>query len=160
MTLAPSQRPAQPSTQPMTLAEYLAYDDGTETRYEVVYGILVEMPTENPLNNTIALFLISYFLKLGVPHYCLANQHQIEVSSDQVTARQPDLVVHSEASATAILKDGKLLRWEEPAPRLVVEVVSRSDTDAASRKRDYVEKRAEYAQRGIPEYWIVDPAAG
>ncbi|MEO0540195.1 MAG: Uma2 family endonuclease [Cyanobacteria bacterium P01_A01_bin.105] len=143
----------------MTLAEYLAYNDGTETRYELAHGILVEMPAENPLNNTIAFFLISYFLKIGLPYYCLANQHQIEVSSDQVTARQPGLTVHTEASAAAILKDGKLLRWGQPAPCLVIEVVSRSDTDAASRRRDYGEKRTEYAQRGIPEYWIVDPVA-
>ena len=26
-----------------------------------------------------------------------------------------------------------------------------------NRKRDYLEKRKQYAARGIPEYWIVDP---
>jgi Uma2 family endonuclease len=146
-------------TQPMTLAAYLNYDDGTDTRYELVDGILVEMPTESPLNNTIALFLISTFLGLGVPYYCLATHHQIQVHSDQATAREPDLILHTEASATAILKDGKLLRLEQPAPQLVVEVVSSSDTDKAARDRDYIEKRREYAQRGIPEYWIIDPVA-
>jgi Uma2 family endonuclease len=38
-------------------------------------------------------------------------------------------------------------------------VVSSSDTDKASRDRDYIEKRREYAQRGIPEDWIIDPMA-
>jgi Uma2 family endonuclease len=37
-------------------------------------------------------------------------------------------------------------------PDLVMEVVSPDDPD-----RDYVKKRAEYAQARIPEYWIVDP---
>ncbi len=37
---------------------------------------------------------------------------------------------------------------------LVVEVVSDGE---ASRKRDYEEKRREYAEAGIAEYWIVDP---
>ncbi len=37
---------------------------------------------------------------------------------------------------------------------LVVEVVSQGDV---SRDRDLIEKRAEYAAAGIPEYWIVDP---
>ena len=35
---------------------------------------------------------------------------------------------------------------------LVIEVVSPDDPD-----RDLVEKRADYAEAGIPEYWIVDP---
>jgi Uma2 family endonuclease len=37
---------------------------------------------------------------------------------------------------------------------LVMEVVSR---DKASRQRDYEKKRADYAEAGIREYWIVDP---
>ena len=35
---------------------------------------------------------------------------------------------------------------------LVAEVVSPDDPD-----RDLVEKRVDYAEGGIPEYWIVDP---
>ncbi|MCL4835421.1 MAG: Uma2 family endonuclease [Caldilineaceae bacterium] len=42
--------------------------------------------------------------------------------------------------------------WE--GADLVVEVVSGSAKDRA---RDLVYKRQEYAQAGIPEYWIVDP---
>ena len=37
---------------------------------------------------------------------------------------------------------------------LVVEVVSPGDEQIA---RDYTEKVAEYQEKGIPEYWIVDP---
>ena len=37
---------------------------------------------------------------------------------------------------------------------LVVEIVS---DDARSRERDLEKKRADYAEAGIPEYWIVDP---
>jgi Uma2 family endonuclease len=144
---------------PLTLEEYLKYDDGTETHYELANGVLSEMPTENPLNKTIAMFLVSYFLQLGIPYYRLAIGHQIEVISEQVTAREPDLLVHSEASATAILQDGRLLRLGQPTPALVIEVVSNSEGDALSRERDYVHKRTEYAARGIPEYWIIDPMA-
>jgi len=38
---------------------------------------------------------------------------------------------------------------------LVMEIVSEDDPD-----RDIVEKRKEYAEAGIPEYWIVDPRVG
>ena len=143
----------------MTLKDYLTYDDGTETRYELEDGVLIEMGAENPLNPQIASFLLSVFFQLGVPIYRLVIGHQIGVSSTRATARQPDLMVHSEASDAAIMHDGKLLQFSAPPPMLVVEIVSSSDTDQKSRSRDYVDKRQEYAARGIPEYWIVDPIA-
>jgi len=99
------------------------------------------------------------FLGMGIPHYRLAIGHQIAVSSTKATARQPDLVVHTEASAAAILSGSRLLMPEMPAPMLVVEVVSSSATDQKSRDCDYKEKWAEYAARQIAEYWIVDPTA-
>ena len=117
------------------------------------------MGAENPLNPQIASFLLSVFFQLGVPIYRLVIGHQIGVSSTRATARQPDLMVHSEASDAAIMYDGKLLQFNAPPPMLVVEIVSSSDTDQKSRSRDYVDKRREYAMRGIPEYWIVDPIA-
>ena len=43
--------------------------------------------------------------------------------------------------------------WE--GADLVVEVVSDDD-----RRRDLETKRFEYADTGIPEYWIVDPQLG
>lgn len=141
----------------MSLEEYLDYDDGTDTHYELVDGVLVEMGAENPLNPEIASFLFSVFLNLGIPYFRIIIGHQIEVSSSQATARQPDLVVHSDASRAALFKDGRILRVGEPAPLLVVEVVSNSSQDQKSHDRDYKEKPKEYAARGIPEYWIVDP---
>jgi Uma2 family endonuclease len=40
---------------------------------------------------------------------------------------------------------------------LVVEVVSPGKPGTDNYDRDYIPKRQEYATRGIPEYWIVDP---
>ena len=73
------------STSPMTLEEYLDYDDGTDTRYELVNGELVEMPAESDLNRRIAIFLLSYLLQLGIPYYCLAIGTQIAVSGARAT---------------------------------------------------------------------------
>jgi len=143
----------------MTLGEYLEYDDGTDTCYELIDGILVEMAPENPLNNTIVVFLIVQFSQTGIEHYRLATDHGIQVGSKTASSRIPDLIVHSEASASAILQDGRLLRLGHPAPDLVIEIVSSSDTDKRSRDRNYVLKRREYALRSIQEHWIIDPEA-
>jgi Uma2 family endonuclease len=141
----------------MSLEEYLNYDDGTDARYELVDGVLVEMGAENPLNPMIAMMLAFAFVRLGVPEENVVIGHQVGVSSSKATARQPDLIVHTDESRAAILDDGKLLRAGRSTPMLVVEVVSNSAKDKKSRDRDYDEKPKEYAERGIPEYWIIDP---
>jgi Uma2 family endonuclease len=157
MTLADRRPPANAIPQRMSLEEYLTYDDGTDTRYELVDGVLVEMGAETPLNPAIAMYLAFVFADLGIPRKHLAIGHQVGVSQSKATARQPDLIVHTLESDAAIMEDGKLLRAQQPAPALVVEVVSKSKTDKKSKARDYDEKPVEYAARGIPEYWIVDP---
>jgi Uma2 family endonuclease len=149
MTVATSRR--------MSLEEYLTYDDGTDARYELVDGVLVEMGAENPLNPQIAVFLMFAFARLGVPERNLIIGHQVGVSSTTATARQPDLIVHTNESRAAIFDDGKILRSGVSAPLLVVEVVSNSLKDKKSYKRDYEQKPLEYAERGIPEYWLIDP---
>src|SRR4051812_11996140 len=60
--------------------------------------------------------------------------------------REPDLVFLRAQHAARI---GELF-WD--GADLVMEVVSDDD-----RRRDLETKRREYAQAGIPEYWIVDP---
>ena len=142
-------------TKPMTIEEYLTYDDGTDTRYELVNGELIAMPTESTLNVRIAIFLLAYFLQLGVPFYRLAIGAQIAVSGARATAREPDLMVLSEETVGAL--EGAthcLITQDMPPPLLVVEVVSPKQEN-----RDYRHKRTEYAGRQIPEYWIVDPIA-
>lgn len=44
-----------------------------------------------------------------------------------------------------------------PTPSLVVEVVSPGDPGSENYDRDYIHKPQEYAERGIPEYWLIDP---
>ncbi|MDY6786054.1 MAG: Uma2 family endonuclease [Cyanobacteriota bacterium] len=142
----------------ITFQEYLNYDDETDTRYELVDGVLVEMGAESTLNTQIALFLVASFLQMGIPYYRLGIKQKIAVSSREVTAREPDLIVHSDDSVKAIegLKQA-LLYPDMPAPMLVVEVVSPGEPGQKNYDRDYVEKRQEYAERGIREYWLIDP---
>lgn len=162
MTIANNPFPPSvtPTPQRMTLEEYLAYDDGTDARYELRDGILVAMGAESDINVVIGSFLFSIFLQ-WVPYYCIRRGTEIAVSGSAANTRYPDLVVVTEDGAAALVgKPRSLITFNMPAPALVVEVVSSSDSNEQSRNRDYVDKRQEYAQRGIPEYWIVDPIAG
>jgi Uma2 family endonuclease len=59
----------QAKTRFNTIEDYLTYDDGTDTRYELVNGVLVEMGAENPGNVAIAMFLVTIFFQLPVPYY-------------------------------------------------------------------------------------------
>ncbi|BAY59172.1 hypothetical protein NIES2135_60490 (plasmid) [Leptolyngbya boryana NIES-2135] len=140
-----------------TIDEYLEYDDGTDTHYELVNGELIALPTEEPINSTIAMVLAFAFGALSIPAHRLAIGHQIEVESDEVSARQPDLIVHSEMSISALLSGGRIIRMGMPVPLLVVEVVSPGDPNSKNYRRDYIEKPKEYAARGISELWQVDP---
>jgi Uma2 family endonuclease len=69
----------------------------------------------------------------------------------QTKFREPDVIFMAAEHATRIGEE-----FSDGAD-LVMEVVSGSDND---RRRDLVEKREEYAQARIPEYWIVDPELG
>jgi len=63
-------------------------------------------------------------------------------------------MVLSEAGEAALAGSScNTITLEMPAPVRVIEVVSPDDS-----ARDYRFKRSEYAVRGVPEYWIVDPA--
>lgn len=141
-------------TQPMTLEDYLHYDNGTDKRYELVNGELVEMPPESDRNTRIALFLLSKLLPI-VSIELIRNKTEIVVSGSRATTRYPDLMVLTSDLADALRNATRsTITLDMPSPALVVEVVSAGKDNE---DRDYRDKRAEYAARGIAEYWIVDP---
>jgi Uma2 family endonuclease len=140
-----------------TIEEYLDYDDGTDTRYELVDGELVELPNEKQTNLLIARFLFLCFIQMGIPFNRVGDKQQIDVKSLIVKAREPDLTVITEETREA-MGDASLITHEMPPPMLVVEVVSPGKPGEQNYDRDYVDKPKEYATRGIPEYWLIDPS--
>jgi Uma2 family endonuclease len=138
----------------MTLEEFLNFDDGTDTRYELVNGELVEMPSESDVNNIIAVFLLIEFSRF-VPARLLRRGTEVVTSGFRSTARIPDLMVLTEESANALAGSKRsILLADMPPPALVIELVS---PGTANEQRDYRYKRSEYAARGIAEYWLIDP---
>ena len=140
--------------QRLTFEDYLNYDDGTDTHYELVAGELIAMPPESRETSLIALFLLAEFLKLLPVNQLCHKDTEIEVTGAQAQVRLPDLMVLSEALVAMLGNRRGTITREMPPPVLVVEVVS---PGKANEERDYRYKRSEYAARGISEYWIVDP---
>lgn len=142
------------ATRKLTLEEYLVYDDGTDTKYELIDGELVEMPPESDRNNLISLYLLVEFFKFVPIKLIRHKDTEIVVTGNRTRVRFPDLIILTEELFAAI--DGKraTITQDMPPPALVVEVVS---PGKVNEDRDYRYKRSEYAARGIPEYWIVDP---
>jgi Uma2 family endonuclease len=141
----------------ITLADYLALTKDSDTRYELVNGVLTEMGAESELNVLISSFLFATLLQF-VPYYCIRRGTEIVVSSQRATTRYPDLMVVTEELVAAMAGSQRsIVMPDMPPPRLVIEIVSPGEPGDENYDRDYVEKPQEYAARGIPEYWLIDP---
>lgn len=140
-----------------TFADYLAYDDGTDRRYELTYGDLIEVPPESDENVLISRALDRALSEIVGFQRVRTHQLAIEVLG-QPKNRFPDLTVLRPEHLEQLQALGQsAITLAMAPPLLVVEVVS---PGAESRRRDYFDKRNQYEWRGIPEYWIIDPQEG
>jgi Uma2 family endonuclease len=137
----------------MTFEEYLTYEDGSDRRYEFNDGELVEMTPATVFHNDLMMFF-AFFLQSEINHsnhlYCV-RVNSTEIFNGKRT-RRPDVLVMTLAQKKSLGNQPDILH--EPC-LLVIEIVS-----PTCRSVDTVEKRKEYAQFGIPEYWIVDFLVG
>lgn len=149
------------TTQAFTFEEYLAYDDGTGTRYELVDGALLPMSLGTGKHGAITEFLNDQFKaeikRLGLPW--TSKDMRIGIRSPRGgrwdTSRIPDVTVLPISQWEAMADREAVIDLNESPPLLVVEVVSDS-----TRSADYRAKYTEYSVLEIPEYWIVDPLEG
>jgi Uma2 family endonuclease len=132
--------------------EYLSYDDGTDNLYELFNGELIEVPPESGENVQIATFLLLQFAFLLGHRRVRGHGLELEVKGEPRN-RYPDLTIIREEHIQQLAKRNTI-RLSMASPPLVIEVVSPGELQ---RDRDYIAKRMQYQDRGIPEYWIVDP---
>ena len=120
----------------------------TEFSAELVDGRLDYLPMPRSLHSAIVRFLyraLDGYLVARHPRAALDTQHvRLRVRPRQ--ARETDLMTLLEGTA-----DPRHGPEEWAGVDLAIEVVSDDDPD-----RDYAEKRADYAEAGVREYWIVD----
>ena len=137
---------AMPSQGYWSDEQYLWLTDHTRRLVEFTDGRVEELPMPTVLHQAIILFLTRLLDTYLEPHggFVLFAGLRVRIRSGKF--REPDLAALRERS------DPRNQDRFWLGADLVIEVVSPDDPN-----RDLVEKRADYAEAGIPEYWIVDP---
>ena len=129
-----------------TEAQYLRLTDGCNHPIELTDGQLEIQPMPTDGHQSILKFLFRALLFVedsgGVVHFAA-----LRLRVREGKFREPDLLLLLDADDPRRQDD----YWQ--GADLVLEVVS-PDNPA----RDLVEKRTDYAEANIPEYWIVNPA--
>lgn len=153
MTAQPVEKREWPRPRLLTVAEYSALGE-TEPGYtELVEGVLVHVPSpefdHNWAGNTVWMALHQQL----PPHLlCVTDLDvNLELAPPQAPGfvRRPDVLVVHRGARERLRREGGILRASEVV--VAVEVIS-----AGSGRRDRVVERDEYADAGIPHYWIID----
>ena len=143
----------EPPGRLLTIAEYAELGEDDRYRWELQEGNLVMSPSPSP-RHMLTSGEFRDQLKPQLPGDVRIIQDvdidlRLAAPDQPGWSRRPDLIVVDQAAVDRVETEGGLLRAAEV--HLVVEIVS-----PGSRRMDYVIKRGEYADAGIPHYWIVD----
>ena len=151
MTALPRQRPRL-----LTVAEFTALPEDSEARYELQEGHVVMSPRPRP-KHQLCLGRLRSRLEEQLPDG-FEVLPEVDVDLELVPPRRPgfvrapDLVVVSRETLGRV-EDGSLIRASEVV--LVVEIIS-----PGIHRTDTVIKHGEYADAGIPHYWVIDIEGG
>ena len=125
---------------------YLWLTDHGRRLIEFTDGRIEELPMPTYTRQAVLAFLYRLFHDYLRPRGGVVVFSGLRMRIREGKFREPDLLMLCERS------DPRNQDRYWLGADLVAEVVSPDDPD-----RDLVEKRADYAEAGIPEYWIVDP---
>ena len=133
----------------MTPEEFAAVEDWDELyKFELVHGVLIVVPPppegERGPNSRLDQWLWNYH-----------DDHPNGSSLDDTLPEQELETLSGIRRADRVIWCG-LGRQPKPkkdVPAIVIEFVGKHSRD---RKRDYDEKRSEYAAIGVKEYWVID----
>jgi Uma2 family endonuclease len=145
------ENPSEPRL--LTVAEYAALGETGPGYTELQEGHLLMSPSPRPAHNIASGELFVQIRSQLPEHLCVIQDVDIDlelVPRDQPGfSRRPDLIIVDRAAVGLAEATGGLIRAAEVL--VAVEIVS-----PGSRRMDNVTKRGEYADAGIPHYWIVD----
>ena len=134
---------------PMTPEEFDAVEDWDELyKYELVHGVVIVVPPppagERGPNGHLEYWLLAY-----------QESHPNGGSLDDTLSEQELETPSGIRRADRVIWCGlgRQPKLKNDIPAIVIEFVAKRARD---RKRDYEEKRAEYAAIGVKEYWVID----
>ncbi len=137
----------------LTVSEYLEIGEVEPGYTELVEGRLLTSPS--PVSDhSYAAGELKAQLRAQLPEGIEALEDldvdlQLAPPDAPGTVRRPDLIVVPRDARLRVRREGGVIRASEVL--VAVEVVS-----PGSKRTDYDHKRGEYADAGIPLYWIVD----
>ncbi len=134
---------------PYTWDDFVALEE--DDLRELIDGELVEVEVPRGTHERVVAMLIANLVTWAREHggRVLASGYKIRVSDRR--GAMPDVQFYARGNDASVEQEDGLVVGR---PDLVVEVVS-----PTSQRHDRVTKLRWYAQLGVPEYWLVDPAA-
>ncbi|TLG14010.1 Uma2 family endonuclease [Nocardia cyriacigeorgica] len=127
------------------LADWAALPEDTSRNYELVDGVLVVSPKSPPRHQR-AVWRLAANLDPQLPWVVLTGTEVVIDPAEPSTVRVPDLIAVRESAYRPYEA-----RCAGADVELAVEILS-----DGSRRTDRVAKFAEYAEIGIPYYWLID----
>ncbi len=154
-----STQPASPvprfamSARPLTVAEYLEIGEVESGYTELEEGRLVLSPRAVPDHNVATAGFVVQLRSQLPAHLEVIPDMDVDLQLVPVdapgTVRRPDLTIVERSARQRVRGGGGVIRASEVVG--AVEIISPS-----SRRLDQIGKRNEYADAGIPHYWIID----
>ena len=152
MSAAPLDPPPEWLRRLMSVEEYLALGE-TEFRTELVEGQVTVSPSPTRRHQRASLRLAMALERSAPAGYEVVPDVDVDLGlaprGEPGYVRAPDVVVVSPDGSRRLDEEGGTPRAADVV--LVVEIVS-----PGSSRMDRVTKRDEYADAGIPHYWIID----
>ncbi|MGN5238493.1 Uma2 family endonuclease [Rhodococcus sp. SJ-3] len=128
------------------LDEWVGLPEYERFHVELCEGVLVASPQPGSAHDHAALALVLQLDEQLPGNLCVLGGVEVLVTAEPLTVRVPDAIVVDRA-----LVDADPDRAPSSEVRLVLEV-----TVDGTARTDRVTKFSEYAEAGIPQYWIVD----
>jgi Uma2 family endonuclease len=136
----------------LTFEEFLNYDDGTDTLYELIDGVTVVMPEPSRLHQGIARYLdqmLGSAIEAKGENWEPVRNTVIKVPGKYLAdGRRPDIAVVDQLPPEIALQEKGI----RTVPHLIVEIAS------SNWANDVRDKILGYLHLGVPEYWVVDYA--